>query len=152
MALCCLKMTGFSVHLFFHFFFIYCVLLQESDGYRIWTASKCFAITARVSFNSQKDRFGWCTADIDPSSFCYSGSFLWLMFSCLIYLWRFLCWQMYSFYCNFPFTEYEVQRHARSNVFKGGIKLIHLTTATQTLYSWRVVCVEGQYYLEPFVS
>lgn len=24
------------------------------------------------------------------------------MFSCLIYLWRFLCWQMYSFYCTFP--------------------------------------------------
>ena len=53
--------------------------------------------------------------------------------------WRSVVWYIYGDFCadrcivfivTFPFTEYEVRRHATIGVFKGALKRIHLVKTT----------------------
>lgn len=120
-------------------YFLYCVC--HSEKITVWR-------------NRVEARCRLCTGDLLPRHLsALQEVFLWLTFSYLVYLWRFLCWQMYSFYCNFPLLNMKssgMQRRWGQLLvclfvcfLKGALKRIHLakgSTTTQTL-------VEGQWCL-----
>lgn len=87
----CVSLLVFLIYcaLFFwrkvYFFLLYCAIKKRLQcGVTVW----------RPGVDCVQETFY-------PSSFCSSGSFS-LTDIQLVYLWRFLCWQMYSFYRNFP--------------------------------------------------
>lgn len=94
-VLCCTGTTGETCLWFI--FIIYCVLFWVGNMNRfkvVFTPFKCIVPLMQENYSNSltkgsQARCRLCTGDIYPSSFCSSGSSLWLTFSCLIYLWRF---------------------------------------------------------------
>lgn len=59
-----------------------------------------------------------------------------------LYLWRFMCWQMYSFYCNFPLLMMKsnsILQWVNLTIFKGALSVSNLKKWLLQTLQW--ICI-----------